>query len=297
MRNDAAHQEQGYTLFVTVLTIVLFGILSVSLISFTVSGALRSETREDVTQATELAEKGLNHLIQEIVTDINDEISLMPGGVTPDHYEEILTQTLDNYMCTNDLNYTSSVTGDFKACVKDKGENERPRQVTFESYGKTDDREKLLITTTLFKVDTIPDHMEYAVNTFVTEECKQSEANCVAGEGNLFLHGGVGIQGDIHVKRHLLTSNRSYEKYAGNHWIHSYFPSAQPKPDGSPSAILLGGNVYTVQWPHVSGTSINSFNYGNHLSHIDFPYQTPYERRDVIDENVFVGSYVAQTSE
>lgn len=297
MSDKLTKHEQGYTLFLTLLTITLFGILGISLVSFTLSGALRSEAREDVTQAGELAEKGFNHLMQEIVTDLNNEINNYPEGVTPEKYDQILDETLDNYICTDDINYTSSVTGSYKACIKDKGENEHPREVTFESYGKAEDREKLLLTTTLFDIEPIPDHMQYAINTFVTEDCMQSSSKCVAGEGNLYLHGGVGVQGDIHAQRHLITSNRSYEKYAAHHWIHSYFPSAQEKPNGQPSSILLGGDIYTVTWPGFDGTKINSFNYSDHVSRLNFPHQNPYTRMDKIDENVFVGSYVAEKSE
>src|SRR5690625_3998515 len=246
MRKKLQQQKYGYTLFITVLTIALFGILTVSLITMSLSGALRSEAREDVTQATELAEKGYNHLIQEIVTNLNDEISQSPDGVTATEYSDILSNTLDNYICTDDLTYTSGVTGEYKACIKDKGIQEHPREVLVESYGKTDQQEKLLLTTTAFDMEPVPDHLQYAINTFVTEECIQSSSNCRPGEGNLYLHGGVGIQGDMNVERHLITSNRSYEKYAGNNWIHSYFPSAQNKLNGEPSEILLGGDIYTV---------------------------------------------------
>lgn len=42
--------EKGYALFLTVLIIVLFGILTVSLLTIVMSGVSKNTIREDVTQ-------------------------------------------------------------------------------------------------------------------------------------------------------------------------------------------------------------------------------------------------------
>src|SRR5690625_6155020 len=85
----------------------------------------------------------------------------------------------------------------------------------------------MIMTKVLFGGDLEEDNREYAASTFIHKDCTENKANCLPGEGNMFLHGGVAIQGDISVERHLITSNRSYEKYAGHHWLHSYYPSAK----------------------------------------------------------------------
>lgn len=66
--------EKGYALFLTVLIIVLFGILTVSLLTIVMSGVSKNTIREDVTQAGELSEKGLQRITNQINHDIQNNI-------------------------------------------------------------------------------------------------------------------------------------------------------------------------------------------------------------------------------
>lgn len=296
MRN--LYHERGYTLFLTVLTTFIFSIIAISLITISISGAKRSVVREEVIQATELSEKGLNQITQQINYDIQKELDKHEDGLTRSAYIQEINKVVDKYMCGN-TEIIEGDTGDFDACVLeqlDKGLDVLPQRIKFESTGYVEDKEKELITTVEIGGNLSPDNMQYAVNTFITKECAESRGNCQAGEGNLYLHGGSSIQGDINVDRNLITSNRSHEKYAAHHWIHSYFPSVKEKPDGSASKVLVGENVYTFQWDNVSGTKISGFDYAKHISEIDIPNKSPYTKKDVIDENVFVGDYVPEIS-
>lgn len=288
------YNESGYSLFLTVFTALLFGILATILLSLTISGAKKSELREDVTQAHELSEKGLKEITQQINYDLQEELDKHEDGMSYSDFIDTTNEVLDKYKCGEDESKQGE-TGTYQSCVLDNGDEVLPRNVTFKSNGVADDQEKEMISIVAIGGDPVPDSMEYAVNTFITKECAESPGKCKGGEGNLFLHGGVGIQGDINVGRNLITSNRSHEKYASHHWIHSYFPSSKDKADGSASTIAVGEDVYTVTW-NSNGTKNNAFNYAAHINSINIPETTPYNKMDVIDENVFVGSYVAETS-
>src|SRR5690625_566283 len=290
------HNERVYTLILTVFTILLFSILAISLLTITISGAKKSAVREDVTQATELAEKGLTLVKQQIVHERQMKIDQYEDGVTKTKFNEELENVLEKYDCaTGTVQHVDTETGSYEICMQehiDKGRNTLPQQAKFEIFGQADTKQKKLISVIEFDGNAQDDDMEYAVNTFITQECTKSKADCALGEGNLFLHGGVGIQGDINVEGNLITSNRSHEKYVSDHWIHSYFPSSIPKQDKTPSRIIVGKDVYTVTWPD-SGTvpSSNQINYATHVANITIPNRPPYEKKKakdgkVIDENV-----------
>lgn len=51
-------REDGYSLFLTLLIVVLFAVMAVLLTTTVISGAKSSDSREKVIQAGELSEKG-----------------------------------------------------------------------------------------------------------------------------------------------------------------------------------------------------------------------------------------------
>lgn len=290
--------ERGYTLFLTVLILVVFSVISVSLITITISGAKRSEVREDITQAGELAEKGLKHLMQEINHELQKELDQQSDGLTVSDYTSLVDQIIDDYIDRENM-VISNETGTYDVSIienLDRHTNSLPKRVKVKSIGKTEDKEKELIATVSFGGDVTPDYMQYAVSSYISDECIGDENECLPGEGNLYLHGGVSIQGDINIERNLVTSNRSYEKYASHHWIHSYFPSVKKKEDKTDSKLIIGGNLYTITWD-TKKTRINNFDYNNHIDRLNFPNEEPYEIKEVIDENIFVGDYIPQKSE
>ena len=67
-------REKGYALFLTVLIIALFSILAVSLTTIVLSGANKTAVREEVTQASELSDKGLQHMLNQINKELEDEL-------------------------------------------------------------------------------------------------------------------------------------------------------------------------------------------------------------------------------
>lgn len=301
-----AHNEKGYTLFLVVLMIVVFSVISMSLITVTISGAKRSEVRENVTQAGELAEKGLKHLTQQINFELQQKLDEYKDvdGVTKDEFITMLGNIANGHKCVAELEpLNSTETGKYYACVKellDQHEHVLPQRVKILTVGESEGKQKTLESIVEFNGNVFPDDMEYVSNTFITKECAENEANCVPGEGNMFIHGGVSLTGDINVERHLITSNRSHEKYIYHHWIHSYFPMAEKKENGETPKIIVGGQVYTLTWDSAKykGTDIGKFDYNKHISLInDIPKTAPYKKMEEINQNVFAGAYVPEVSE
>lgn len=293
------YRERGYTLFLTVLTIFVFGIIIISLLTITISGAKRSELREDVTRASELAEKAFKQLSQQINYDLQTELNKHEDGLPKSIFLQEIENVVKTYKCNENDTFVNAETGEYYACVVehiDKGIDVLPQRVKLRTTGKVNDKVKNYESIIELNGNILPDDMDYVVNTFISEKCVESDGkDCVPGEGNLFLHGGSSIQGDVNVDRNLITSNRSHEEYAGHHWIHSYFPSAENKPNGDTPKIIVGNDIYTLSWDanKYSGTKIKGFDYAKHIALIDnIPENEPYEKRDMFDENVFVGSYI-----
>lgn len=252
--------SHGYALFMTMLIIVLFGILAVSLITVVVSGAQKNTIREHMTQAGELSEKGIEHITNQIHKDLDDIIG--ENGISKSHFLDELEALLNSYLCTNSSLDKINKTGEYFVCIENwqngPGENgELRKEVTFFSKGLVDGKEKITKSTYFIGANDVPDALKYAVGSNRT--CVGN--NCIPGEGNLFIHGGASIQGDIKVDGDIITTNRGYAYLSGEKWIKSLYPSAIPGPNTKVSKLVLGGNVYTF-----SGTPA----YDNHINRLSF---------------------------
>src|SRR5690625_5250017 len=143
------HQEKGYTLFLTISIVLLFDVLSLSILSITIVGAQKSSERADTNKTTEIAQKGVKQLKQQNNHDIQKKINTYPGGVTKSHYVELLEETLVTYTCSGNETYIKGETGKYHTCVEDIGEPQVPREVKIKSLGKVDAREKMIMTKVL----------------------------------------------------------------------------------------------------------------------------------------------------
>lgn len=236
--------ERGYALFLAVLIIVLFGVLTISLLTIVLSGTNKTAIREDITQASELSEKGLQHIVSQINNELQTKIG--ENGISRTHFVDELEAVLNMYLCDNYLIEKENKTGDYFACIKDwkdgQGENGKLRkEVTFHSKGIVNGTEKYVESIIKIGADDVPDALKYALGSHKT--C--TGRNCLPAEGNLFLHGGVSIEGDMKVDGNIITTDRGYAYLNGDKWIESYFPSAKPGPNTNISKLVLGGSVYT----------------------------------------------------
>src|SRR5690606_24033556 len=98
----------------------------------------------------------------------------------------------------------------YDACISeisDKDENgeELPptqKKVTFRSTAIVDGIHKEMESTMIIGAQAVPDALNYAIGSHCVGDCDD-----IDGEGNLFLHGGVHIEGDLKVDGNIITSN------------------------------------------------------------------------------------------
>lgn len=274
LRND-----NGYALFLTVLVIVIFSILAVSLMSMVQSGNKRATVREHRTQAAELSEKGLQHIINEI----NKELKLALGteGLSHSEFIKELESILDEYKC--DLNKNIKVsdleTGSYDICISsytnvidESGEeNELRKQVTFESIGESKKQKKNSVYVMEIGADTVPDALKYALSTIEPFGPKKTS------DGNIYLHGGLEVYGDIKAGNHLFTHSHG-PGLSGNlaNWRETTLPSLFSSTGKGNANIVLGGSLYQFSDKFNNKTLIKNGNnytrrttenfYQNHLN-------------------------------
>ena len=288
--------EKGYALFLTVFIIVLFSILAVSLITIVLSGANKTAVREDITQAKELSDKGLEHIVNQINKELQDEIG--ETGLPRSEFASTLTRILDQYSCKNGehLSSDSGETGEYKVCIENyknvldpKGEeNELRKLVEFRSEGENvNKRTQEIISYIEIGAGSVPETLKYVLGT---NEPSGSKKN---GAGNIYLHGGVEIYGDINAGNNLFTFDHgpgldNYNAF----WRQTTLPVLYPSSSSENSKIVLGGDLYQFK----SSTINNNFStkyIGNNIQrntslsfyndHLAWRYPSRYEKSKIKD--------------
>lgn len=276
--------ESGYALLLSFCVVLIFSILGLSLMTLTASGVSKNSNREDIILAQDLSDKGVDFVVGDIQKYLEKEIVDNPMGKT--EFGDFLNETLNatalkcpvegqpipvnigisipaennntTKICIDEVKNIETISGIIEE--KDKYK----RIVTFKSIGMVDGREHISKTDVIIGTDAVPDQLRYAVST--------------NDEGNLYLHGGVEIQGDIKTDGHLILSDRAT-------WFSGTTPQWQPSvyatvlkdtKSVTPKLIMReyipgstkNKNVYTLkkgQTPgynnHISGNSFNSNNY------------------------------------
>lgn len=241
------NSHKGYALFLTLLIIVIVSIMFISLVSLVQSGAKRTTTREHYTQATELSEKGLQHILSEIEYELRVALGL--EGLSHTDFVNTLESILDNYTCDNNKNIKrlDLETGSYDICISnfqnvidESGEeNDLRKRVTFQSIGEADQQTKTVEYVMDIGADTVPDALKYALSTV------EPKGNNQKGDGNIYLHGGLEIYGDIKVGNHLFTHDHGPGLSSGYaNWRLTTFPSLYPSTGNGNAKIVLGGGLY-----------------------------------------------------
>lgn len=243
--------EHGYALFLTVLIITLFGILATSLIAIVVSGAKKNAIREDLTQAGELAEKGMEHLTNKMQTEL--ETSIGTEGIARSDYIAALNAILSQYSCTKEdgpLISDQNMTGKYEVCVEhvqnaideSGNENELRKLVTIKSTGIVDGNTKTYTYEMEMGTLEVPDSLKYTLSTV------KPERHPLPSDGNIYLHGGVEVYGDIKVGQHLFTFDHGVGlpkvnegEPAEAHWRRTTLPLLLPSENKTKANIVLGG--------------------------------------------------------
>lgn len=269
-------QQNGYALLVTLLILVVFSVLGTTLMMFTLNGGSKNEVREDITQSADLSQKGIDLM----TTQINDDLTKYLGanGVPRTDFLFQLERILDKYRCTaTSSTPVTSTTGTYKVCIvsyvdsitEENEVNPLKKLVTFKSIGTSGKSDRELVSKIEIGAETAPEALRYAVGTNI-----DSTDGLQPGEGNLLMHGGVDITGDVKVDGNIVTSSNGYAQLGGDRWIPSIAPSAIPLPGTDSSRLFLGKKAYFFT---------HSPTYSSHIALTNFT-ASGYSERSNIDD-------------
>jgi hypothetical protein len=261
--------EQGYTLVLTLFVILLFTLLGASLMAATIGGAQKTKIRQVDIQSTELANNGVEYITAKINTELKD--ALGTNGLTRSEFITKLNNTLVNYQNATTPISNTGETGDYSVYItkieptydRDGKENPLRKKVTFTSKGTADGKEEETTSVVEIGAQSVLETLKYAVGA---NKCIGSNCTPFNGEGNMFLHGGVTIQGDFKVDNNLITTDRGYAYLGGERWIESLYPRIVPSPGATNSRLVLGGTVYTFNHTPTYSTHISSNSFGSNYT-------------------------------
>lgn len=239
--------ESGYALLLALTILVIFSILGTSLLMLTMNGIKKNENRQNTNLALDLSEKGNNYLTSELQLTLEKLIENSSPKPSKLQFKDKLDSLVNSskYSCPNTINFKSEqdikntnsgiiVPSDFGytlTCIAkiEKVSNEEKdilrKKLTLWSFGFVNGKLKKTTSEIIIGTDAIPDQLRYAVST--------------NDGGNLFLHGGVQVKGDIKTDGNLIFMNHA-TWFDGRNYILQ--PSVYPtllKDDKSISAKII----------------------------------------------------------
>lgn len=260
---DLLKKEQGYALLITLIILLVFSILGISLMTMTMNGTAKNDMRQDITRSTDLSTKGIDLITNQINTDLIKYLGV--NGKTREEFIFQLERVLDEYACSNPEKIElSGETGSSEMCVEDYTntidasgeENPLRKLVTFNSSGLSGNSTQNLTSKVEIGAALAPEVLKYAIGTNI-----DLSDGLQPGEGNLLLHGGSDIQGDMKVDGNIVTSNHGYAFLGQDRWIPSLAPSAIPLTGSTSARLVLGKGAYTFSQAN---------NYASHINTTDF---------------------------
>jgi hypothetical protein len=259
--------QNGSALLLVLLIVVIFSVLGLSLISSTVNGSIRNEVREADTLATYQAEKGLEHF-QNHLEKYLASVKEIPD-LTPEMAKDAINQFINEYNTEEQFIQSQGL-----ASVRITNTTQLDPftyQIDVLSTGIDSNRNKEKEVTYTYTIQIInaPDQLKYAVGS----------------TGDMFLHGSVSIIGDMHVSRHLFTTDHGWyphpvSSYYQLVWKNSDLPTVQGKDSGVIPILTLGGKIYKITqlgrdyivqdvsryYSHTGLDNNTSFNYDSYSS-------------------------------
>lgn len=255
------NNEKGYSLLLTMFVFILFTILAMTLLTAALTGSKRNQTSEHNIQAQELAMMGVDHLTNQINKDLKKELG--ENGLTKEQFQSVLETTLINYK--SGITKDTGKTGSYETKItniESVNDNSLKKRATIVSTGIAEGKRKTITTKAVFGAQSTLEALKYTIGAYKSEKCNTDRNYCEKGEGNLFLHGGVSIKGDLKVDGDIITTDRGYAYLGGDRWIPSVLPTASPTEGQKVSHIVLNGNVYTFNHDpdykqHIETTNFN----------------------------------------
>ncbi|EGL81588.1 hypothetical protein CathTA2_2951 [Caldalkalibacillus thermarum TA2.A1] len=267
--NNMLKAEAGSALVLTLLMVLIVTVLGLTLIRQTISGAYQTELREADVQAQYMAESGVEYFMAYI------QNNLAPlEGLEPAEFEQQVLWMLGKFQGEGFKRHFDGGQGSYHLTVLSiEQASDDPdvltRHVKLKSKGysaKNSQRPAVITATVAIGARQIPDALDYALGAY--NPCAgRSDGNCanqgsdnVKGEGNLFLHGGVSVVGDLYVENNLITKNKGIID-RGTNWVNSDFPSIESPVKGVQPRLALGNELYIFQ---------SDTNYQNHINREQF---------------------------
>ncbi|MFC7373015.1 hypothetical protein ACFQPF_15350 [Fictibacillus iocasae] len=276
--------ERGNSLIIVLLMIVIFTVAGLSLFSATLSGKKKTDVREGDVQATELAEKGIDYLSVLLETQTK---SL--AGKTAAEFNTKLTDIIREYEVTG-LNTGKQLDSkvflkiDQRRIVNPADPNDLTQQMTLHSTSKVmgkngKEYSKTISSTIRLGAKTVPDALKYALGAY--NPCR-GFSNCTEqpDDGNMFIHGGVAIKGDLYVERNLVTKSTGIYGTSTS-WIPSDLPSVEGE-NGAKAHLILPGSLYKLT---------GSPDYSTHINRTTFTSQNNYSNISLNDPSAAFTSY------
>lgn len=265
--------NQGYTMVLSLAIIFIFAILGMSLYTLSINGIVKNETRQNTVRSQDLSEKGLDFFVKNIE---NELITYLGNSGKPrSSFATELEKTLDKYKCDKpNSKLTNTSTGNATYCIVGYSnvievsgkENDLRKLVTLKSTGTSGNIDTTITTNIEIGADSFPDELNYAIGTNL-EGTKEN------GKGNLYIHGGAEIKGDIKVEGDLLTSNQGYGL---GKWIPSVLPRMLPFNQNAEKAnIVLKGERYLIK---------NNPTYSDHIKRSSNYSSTNYTKKTNIND-------------
>lgn len=256
--------EKGYSLLLSLTVLIIFSILGLSLITLTTNSIVKNEIREDRTQAMDISDKGIEFLTLSIQKELEDYIQT--GTVGRADFQARLTQVIQNskYSCSKGGVEIPSETGQTRVCVdtdhienvyNEKNElQELKRIIPIVSTGIVDGKENVTTAEVIVGTDAVPDQLRYAIST--------------NNGGNLYLHGGVEVQGDIKSDGNIILSKQA-TWFLGStaKWEDSVTTRIRQAANSVTPKLILNeqNNIYVLKTnnkpsydDHIAGTRLNN---------------------------------------
>lgn len=241
------NEEKGYALVLVIAVLSIFTILGLSLMTITTNGIVKNKSRQDNVQATDLADKGIQYMTNDIQKLLKD--SLTSGGMSKENFEKLLNNIFNDekYLCSKNNGYhiAGENGSETNVCIENvvplnqitnNEKDQLKREVTFRSTGIVNGKEKIVKTKVIFGTDAVPEQLKYTLST--------------NKDGDLYLHGGVEIKGDVKVDGNLILSEQA-SWMSGNTaiWEDSVYASIVKNSNSSTPKLIMNPkkNFYVLK--------------------------------------------------
>ncbi|MNO17577.1 hypothetical protein D3C76_72760 [compost metagenome] len=225
--------ECGSALVLVMFVVLLLTILGLAVLSATVGGAQRSETRENDVQSLHLAQKGLSEATAYIQSQLK---GLQPEGIDPARLETIL-QKLDNnkssLKVTTELQSVSSAVEGIDLVDKQEGTQSIKYLINVSASASVNGVQRKLMQQIV--IDSYPDFLKYVFGS----------------EQTLRLNGTPQLQGNIYAGDKLVVTNTAEYIYKNTEYDETaplQFPAVTANSAGTASGEVHVQSMDSIKY-------------------------------------------------